>query len=210
MTLVVLGNDVLNRELQEQGLDEHLKVEWISEVSAFADYLHADGYIDLLFEPDEGRIEQLRKLPARPVIISSVTRTLTGLPENFIRINGWNSFLRRTIIEASALTDEARKGADTIFEAFHKKVAWVPDIPGFLTARVIAMIINEAYFALAEEVSTKEEMDIAMKLGTNYPYGPFEWSERIGLQKVAELLDCLFASQDRYQPAPLLKTQTTA
>ncbi len=45
----------------------------------------------------------------------------------------------------------------------------------------MAMIINEAWHALAEEVSTKNEIDTAMKLGTNYPYGPFEWAEKIGL-----------------------------
>ena len=49
-----------------------------------------------------------------------------------------------------------------------------PDIPGFISARVVSMIINEAYFALEEEVSSKEEIDTAMKLGTNYPYGPFD------------------------------------
>jgi 3-hydroxyacyl-CoA dehydrogenase len=45
------------------------------------------------------------------------------------------------------------------------------------------MIINEAYFALEDNVSTKAETDIAMKLGTNYPYGPFEWGQLIGLKK---------------------------
>jgi 3-hydroxybutyryl-CoA dehydrogenase len=66
------------------------------------------------------------------------------------------------------------------------------------------MIINEAYFALEENVSTKEEIDIAMKLGTNYPYGPFEWCKKIGLKNIAALLAELSQTEKRYQPARLL------
>ena len=66
------------------------------------------------------------------------------------------------------------------------------------------MIINEAYFALEESISTKEEIDIAMKLGTNYPYGPFEWGKKIGLKNIRNLLYELTLEERRYQPAPLL------
>jgi 3-hydroxybutyryl-CoA dehydrogenase len=66
------------------------------------------------------------------------------------------------------------------------------------------MIINEAYFALSEEVSTKNEIDIAMKLGTNYPYGPFEWASLIGLLKIAKLLEILYLNDERYATAPAL------
>jgi 3-hydroxybutyryl-CoA dehydrogenase len=80
----------------------------------------------------------------------------------------------------------------------------VPDVPGFIAPRVVTMIINEAYFALAENVSTKTEIDLAMKLGTNYPFGPFEWAEKIGLKNIAELLGTLSRVNKRYEPAPLL------
>jgi 3-hydroxybutyryl-CoA dehydrogenase len=66
------------------------------------------------------------------------------------------------------------------------------------------MIINEAYCALEDEVRTREEMDLAMKLGTNYPLGPFEWGKKIGLSKVAGLLTILSSTNQRYQPARLL------
>jgi 3-hydroxybutyryl-CoA dehydrogenase len=58
---------------------------------------------------------------------------------------------------------------------------------------------------LNEKVSTKEEIDVAMKLGTNYPYGPFEWSEKIGLKNIYELLFTLSRTSPRYEPAGLLK-----
>ncbi|TMI92961.1 MAG: hypothetical protein E6H08_11285 [Bacteroidetes bacterium] len=80
----------------------------------------------------------------------------------------------------------------------------MPDVKGFISPRVVSMIINEAYFALEENVSKKEEIDIAMKLGTNYPYGPFEWSKKIGLKNIAALLTELSKTEKRYQPADLL------
>src|SRR5206468_5516030 len=91
-----------------------------------------------------------------------------------------------------------------VMNALNWKYELVPDIPGMVATRIISMIINEAYFALGDKVSTKEEIDIAMKLGTNYPYGPFEWSEKIGLNKIYFLLKRLFEKEIRYAIAPLL------
>jgi len=91
----------------------------------------------------------------------------------------------------------------------NKKIEWVPDIAGFISARVVSMIVNEAWFALEEEVSTKKEIDTAMKLGTNYPYGPFEWGEKIGLKNIYELLTVLSKTNSRYQPAALLQKEAT-
>jgi 3-hydroxybutyryl-CoA dehydrogenase len=106
-------------------------------------------------------------------------------------------------VEASA-EDESKEKAETVLAFFNKKIEWLPDEPGFVTARVVSMIINEAYLSLQEGVSTKKDIDKAMKLGTNYPYGPFEWSEKIGLQNIASLLNSLAAEQPRYTPSPLL------
>ena len=72
---------------------------------------------------------------------------------------------------------------------------------------MVATVINEAYFTLEEKVSSKEEIDIAMKLGTNYPYGPFEWSKKIGLKKIFDLLTLLAKTNARYEPSPLLKKE---
>ena len=128
------------------------------------------------------------------------------MPADFIRINGWKSFLQRPLVEAG-LTNLNKETAENIFACFNKKVEWVPSVPGFITARVISMIINEAYFTLDEKVSTKDEIDTAMKLGTNYPYGPFEWGSVIGLKNVYELLTTLAKTNSRYTPSDLLKKE---
>ena len=115
--------------------------------------------------------------------------------------------MNRPVIELAAAGKEWTDKAGSLCAAFNKTAEWVPDLPGFVSARVVSMIINEAWFALEEEISTKEEIDIAMKLGTNYPYGPFEWGEKIGLHNVYQLLEALSVSQSRYIPAPLLKKE---
>ena len=87
--------------------------------------------------------------------------------------------------------------------------AVVPDVPGMIAPRIISMIINEAYFALDEKLSTKEEIDTAIKLGVNYPYGPFEWYDKIGIKNIHFLLQKLSVDDKRYLPAPLLQKQAT-
>jgi 3-hydroxybutyryl-CoA dehydrogenase len=66
------------------------------------------------------------------------------------------------------------------------------------------MIINEAWFAWGEKISSKQDIDTAMKLGTNYPMGPFEWGEKIGLHRVCHLLSELSLESGRYNIAPSL------
>ena len=90
---------------------------------------------------------------------------------------------------------------------FGKKLEWVTDLPGFLSARVLAAIINEAYLALEEGVSSKPEIDTAMKLGTNYPFGPFEWCEKIGANRIYLLLNEMAVNNQRYLPSSLLKKE---
>ena len=59
-------------------------------------------------------------------------------------------------------------------------------------------------------MSTKEEIDIAMKLGTNYPYGPFEWGEKIGLKKIHEMLAALIKENKLYEVSALLTDEITS
>jgi 3-hydroxybutyryl-CoA dehydrogenase len=143
--------------------------------------------------------EEINSLPSisKPIFINSTIKTLEelGTPKNVHRINGWATFIKRDLWEV-ATQDE--QGLKQIMTAFQYKYIIVKDEPGFVASRVISMIINEAYFALEENVSTKEEIDIAMKLGTNYPFGPFEWAERIGITNIRGLLHKLSEKDTRY------------
>lgn len=140
----------------------------------------------------------------KPVFINQVVIPLheMNLPTNVIRFNGWNGFIASSVWEvAGTITQPIHQ---KISSALKKRLIAVPDEPGFISARIIAMVINEAYFALSENVGTKQAINTAMRLGTNYPYGPFEWAEMIGINKIYALLQKLSATDKRYAPAAVL------
>jgi 3-hydroxybutyryl-CoA dehydrogenase len=167
---------------QEWGPVETTGVTWIGVGEALP---AVDAVVDLCFENTPDRIAFLSVAPL--AIVNSVTDTLADIGRPFVRFNGWATFLSGSLIEAAG-ADGHRAVAESVFTALGKEVVWLPDTPGFVTPRVIAGIVNEAYFALAEGVSTRAEIDTAMKLGTAYPDGPFSWGDRIGLREVAALL----------------------
>ena len=76
-----------------------------------------------------------------------------------------------------------------------------------IAVRILAMIMNEAAYAVGEGVASVRDIDTAMKLGTNYPKGPLKWADEIGLDLVFNILKSLHASlgDERYRPAPLLR-----
>ena len=204
MKVAVIANDLQKEELLAQGLKDDVQVQWLSEVMPVQG---VDCYLDLLFTPSAERTEQLKNLLPATIIVNDILTTLDKLPENFTRINAWQGFLKRSMVEAACTDVTTKPIIETVFKCFNKRTEWVPDTPGFISARVLGMIINEAYFALGEEVSSKEEIDTAMKLGTNYPYGPFEWGNKVGLKNVYDLLLALAKTNPRYEPAPLLKKE---
>jgi 3-hydroxybutyryl-CoA dehydrogenase len=115
----------------------------------------------------------------------------------------------RTIAVAFAhgvpeLTREAVKAA---LSACRMQPVELRDVPGLLVARTIAMLINEAADAVWQGVCDESGADTAMKLGTNYPAGPFEWLALIGTDYTMQLLDRLFDAyrNERYRVSPLLK-----
>ena len=111
-------------------------------------------------------------------------------------------------LTATPWTEAAALGqAADFFRSVGLETTVVPDGPGLVFPRILCMIINEAAFALMEGVATPEDIDTAMKLGTNYPLGPLEWADRIGLDQIAGMLEGLQAEygEDRYRPAPVLR-----
>lgn len=204
MRLAVLANEQLKDELLSTGISDDCKIEWINSSKEFLSNTDADAVIDLLFEQNDYEVSHLNALVNKPVFVNSINRTIAEIGFPVIRINAWPGFLKRSIGEVCCKSDTVKNEAEKILNLLNRKAEWVPDVKGFISTRVVSMIINEAYFALQEKVSTKEEIDVAMKLGTNYPYGPFEWSKKIGLKNIAGLLAELSLSEKRYQPAELL------
>ena len=204
MRLVVLANEQQKEELLSAGINDDCKIDWINSSKEFSSYPDADAMMDLLFEENGYQATHLKSFLPKTIFVNSIAKTISEIGFPFIRINAWPGFLKRNIAEVACGNESNKKGAEKILSLLNKKTEWVPDVKGFISARVVSMIINEAWFALEENVSTKEEIDIAMKLGTNYPYGPFEWGKKIGLKNIAGLLGELSLAEKRYMPAPLL------
>jgi 3-hydroxybutyryl-CoA dehydrogenase len=178
----------------------------LPELPQDADHLY-NLVIDLDFEEHTERKEIYMNF-TNPVLIGSVLYTLEelGLQNSCVaRFNHWPFFISRNCIELFC-TSASEKIFTTLFNQINTAYYKTNDVAGFVSARVIANMINEAFFAEGEQVSSKQEIDTAMKLGTNYPYGPFEWSKQIGLKNICKLLQKLAIADERYQPsANLLK-----
>ncbi len=109
-------------------------------------------------------------------------------------------------------TNRALELAQTYFTAHGYKTLVLPDQPGGIGFRILALLINEAVSALAEGVASPADLNRAMRLGTGYPLGPLEWAEQIWLKPVLRALDGLHAElgEDRYRPHPLLRRMVAA
>ncbi|GAA4985439.1 3-hydroxyacyl-CoA dehydrogenase [Streptomyces hyderabadensis] len=94
--------------------------------------------------------------------------------------------------------------ATGLFQALGKKVSVVGDVPGVIVARTVARIIDLAFDAVAKGVATPEDVDTAMRLGVNYPLGPFEWSRRLGDTWARDLLSHVHAWEPSGRCAPSL------
>lgn len=207
MQVVVLGSMAQQAEWTSATGALPATVAWVFEKDMRA-LPPADAVIDLFFDGTPARTAFLQALPGLK-IINSVALTLAQTDAAFVRINGWPTFLKAAALEAACGHEHLKKIAEAVFKTLGKNVIWVPDLPGFIAPRVVSLIINEAFFALEEGVSTESDIDTAMQLGTAYPYGPFTWGIKIGLKNINELLQQLALNDARYTPAPLLQQKAT-
>ncbi|MCA9924591.1 MAG: hypothetical protein KC421_19585 [Anaerolineales bacterium] len=145
-------------------------------------------------------------------LATSVTQAASWVrnPERVIGFGVVPPIKRQGIVELAKgllTTDETLERAMQFAATMNYESVVVADGPGLVRARTICCLINEAAGALLEGVATAADIDKAMKLGTNYPYGPLEWGDYIGLDTVLGVMNGLFNEwgEDRYRPSPMLK-----
>ena len=112
-----------------------------------------------------------------------------------------------TIAAAAVNPDSATRKAIYYLQQQGKTVLQIADYPGMLIWRTVAMIINEALDALQKGVASEQDIDTAMRLGVNYPYGPLAWGAQLGWQRILRLLENLqhHYGEERYRPCSLLR-----
>ncbi|HEV8342801.1 MAG TPA: 3-hydroxyacyl-CoA dehydrogenase family protein [Candidatus Binatia bacterium] len=147
----------------------------------------------------------------------STTRIASWIvkPERLVGFATFYPLEQKKVIELSGglKTQEGPlREAETFFGALGKEPVRVKDIPGLIFPRILSLIINEASRSLDEGVAEAEEIDVAMRLGVNYPSGPLRWADQIGLDEVLAVLEGLHeeTGDDRYRPAPLLRKMVLA
>jgi 3-hydroxybutyryl-CoA dehydrogenase len=218
-SVAIIGANRLAEELanlaREKGVEAHLT----RDAGALG------PTVNIVIDTESGAEDRKRALlqkldatlPALSLLATSCLRFGTTHMASWLkhpeRLVGFATFYplndRKLIEMAGGLrTSEASlKQAEELLQSLGKASVRVKDTPGLTFPRILSLIINEAARSLEEGVASAEEIDVAMRLGVNYPQGPLRWADQIGLDDVLAVLEGLEAEtgDDRYRPAPLLK-----
>lgn len=215
MKILVIGNTSLFEECRQR-LGEHEYAHALTH--ADAEKFKDDHSLLFDFAVDENTASWGR-YTSRPVTAFVNTAKVTlqllrqrlqgQLKATLFGFNGLPTMFNRRFLEVCVMQPSDQVLLDTVCQELKVEYLLVDDRVGMVTPRVICMIINEAYFTVQEGTATRADIDLAMKLGTAYPYGPFEWCERIGLKDVYELLAAVYddTKDERYKICPLLKKE---
>jgi 3-hydroxybutyryl-CoA dehydrogenase len=230
MKVVVAGELPLVEEVTAMcvaaGHDTHtyLVEDFLSAVESgflLEDVSDADVVIELHNESAAAKHELLLALgdavPFRALILSSAlaisaTQAAAWLPrpERVVGFGLIPPLKPQGLVELAAAmqtAEEAMVRASEFWQGLGYEAVQVADGPGLVRARIVCCLVNEAVSALMEGVAEADGIDQAMKLGANYPYGPLEWADIIGLDIVLGVMTGLFEEwgDDRYRPSPLLR-----
>jgi len=140
---------------------------------------------------------------------------VTNRPDKVIGMHFMNPVPLMKLVEVIRGLDTSDETTDAVIKAAEKmgKVAVeANDSPGFISNRILCPMLNEAVFALQEDVGSREAIDEVMKLGMNHPLGPLALADLIGLDVVLSVMEVLQADlgEDKYRPAYLLRKMVAA
>ncbi|MBA4538617.1 3-hydroxybutyryl-CoA dehydrogenase [Bacillus aquiflavi] len=218
LNILISGENLLAKELfhafQAKGMNQ-VALNDISERSNITVAIETEN---LHVEKKKQNLKEIEAfVPASTLILTTTLRVTAtevaswlSYPERLIGFGTFVGFMDGKAIEiAPSLQAESHylQEAKATFSAIGQGIEVVEDEVGLVFPRILSMIINEAAFALTEGTASVRDIDIAMKKGTNYPLGPFEWAKKIGLEDVYSVLSGMYEQfkEERYRPAPLIR-----
>lgn len=132
----------------------------------------------------------------------------TFRPERVVGMHFFNPVHRMDLVEVVRgleTADWALDITEDLGRKLGKETIRVNDRPGFATSRISALVGNEAFYMLMEGVASAEDIDKAVKLGLNYPMGPFELGDLVGWDTRLHVLEYLHKTLgEKFRPCPLL------
>ncbi len=222
-------NKLLSKKVSKGKLSETEKDTILNRITpsdSFQDAASCDLIIEAVVENMDVKatiFSEIDKIAPEHAILATNTSSLpitqiaacTNRPERVIGMHFMNPVPVMKLVEVIrgiATSDDVYAIIKTLSEVMGKTPVECKDVPGFVSNRVLQVMINEALWELYEGVATAEGIDTIMKLGMNHPMGPLELADLIGLDTVLSILNVL---QDgygdpKYRPSPLLKAYVNA
>ncbi len=213
MQIYIRGNEDQLAAIRTKLSDDHV-IEQFDEPGTLPD--QSDTVVfDFLPGTQPQVLAGYRGLKQIKLFINATRHSLAALvheyalrPSGFYGFAGDPTFVERPLLEVSTWHGSDLP-ADELCAQLSVEATAVADRVGLVTPRIVAMIINEAYYTIMEGTASRTDIDTGMKLGTNYPMGPFEWATKWGLANIYQLLDALYhdTHDERYKVCPLLKQE---
>jgi len=215
----------LGRFVQKEKISQEEMNETLAKLHTSIDMKNAakdaDYVIEAVFERAEVKLPifgQLEDICPQETILASNTSGIpvsllasaTRRPKKVIGIHFMNPvpLMKGVEIVKTLLTsEETLKLSLDFVKSLGKETVVVKDSPGFVTNRIITLVMNEAAKLLEENLASIEDIDKIEKLSHNWPMGPFELADLVGIDVIVDLLEGIYQQTgwERYKPAPILK-----